>query len=509
MKKTKILLISPPVTTDILDYPTLNPPLGLAYLAAFLEKEGYSVMILDALALGIDRAVRKNKNLLKVGISSREITKTIRNFNPQVVGISCAYTAHAADSHEVAGLVKNINPKITVIFGGAHATACPSLVLKDKNVDAVILGEGEMVLMELVNRIEENKNYDRIQSIALRRDNKIIQNPRREYISDIDSLPSPAWHLLPMHIYLKRGKETREFSMRSPRINIITSRGCPGNCVFCSIHAIWGHQWRPRDPEKVVAEMEHLIKTYKVKEFYFLDDNLSFNSERLLKICSLIIKKKLRIAWSAPNGIAFWTINKKMIKKMKDSGLYRIIFGFESACQKTLRFIRKPESFKKAAGIIKYAKKIGLWTGSTFIIGFPDETKEEIETTINWAVHSTLDYALFFIATPYPGTDLYQEFVKRDLFKAKEMEKMNYNSVHFSGYDTLFLKKEELNQLRNKAYSLFLISRIKRYLNPFYSLPDFFRKVNNFDDLKFFLKLLRSALQMKIESFFNGKYKLH
>lgn len=509
MKQTKILLISPPVTTNILDYPTLDPPLGLAYLAAVLEEDNFQVKIIDALALGINRAVKQKDGLLKVGMSMSELKKEIIKYQPDVVGISCAYTAHQKDSYQVASLVKKINQKILVIFGGAHATVCASDVLKNKNVDLVVMGEGEIVLKELAECLENQNSYYRVQSIAFRDKDKIVINPRRQYIADLDQLPHPSWHLLPMKIYLKGGKETRDFSMRRPRMNMITSRGCPGNCVFCSIHAIWGHRWRPRKPEKVVEEMELLTKTYNIKEFYILDDNISFNNKRMQAICRLIVKKKLNIRWSVPNGFAFWTLSKHLLNEMKQSGLYRMTFGFESACARTLKFIRKPESFQRSKSLIEFANKIGFWTGSTFIIGFPDETLKEIETTINWAVNSSLDYALFFIATPYPGTDLYSEFVKRKIFNMNESEKMSYNSVHFSGYNTTHINRQKLNQLRNQAYNRFLQKRFKRYLNPYYSIVHLLPKIKRLDELNFFLKMTKSALQMKIESMKMGKYKLH
>ena len=509
MKKTKALLIFPPFTVSSSDYPTPDLPLGLAYLASVLEKNKYPVKILDALALGIEQARKKKGGLLKVGLSPREIKKVVADYQPDVIGVSCAYTSHAPDSHEIAALVKEVNPKILVVFGGAHATACAPLVLKDKNVDIVVLGEGELVFLELVSCLERKKDLSQIQSTAQRKKGKIIINPRREFIANLDDLPDPTWHLLPMDIYLKRQTKTREFSMRTPRTNIITSRGCPGNCVFCSIHAIWGHCWRPRSPERVVSEMEHLIKTYGVREFYVLDDNISIKRDRLIKICDLICKRGLDIRWAAPNGIALWTLDKTVLKKMKQSGFYRITFGIESGCPKTLKFIRKPMVLEKAEEIIDISNKLGLWTHSTFIIGFPDETREDIEQTINWTINSGLDFVSFYIATPYPGTDLHQEFIKRRLLKKGDEERMHYSSISISGYDTLHFKKKELNQIRDGAYSRFFASRMKRYLNPFYSFPHLARKIRTTEEFFYFLKLLNNAFGMKLKSLITGKFQSH
>lgn len=506
MKKTKILLIFPPVTVSYSDYPTPDPPLGLAYLAAFLEKHLYPVKILDCLALGIDQVQKKKNGLVRVGLTPEKIKKFIEAYQPKLVGISCAYTSHAQDAHEIASLVKKIDKKILVVFGGAHSTSYASQVLKDKNVNLVVVGEGEQTFLELTNCLEKNISFNKVPGLCLKIKNKIKFTPARNFISNLDKLPLPSWHLLPMNIYLKKPKMTREFSMRLPRTNIITSRGCVGNCVFCSIHSIWGHHWRPRSPQKVVQEMEYLIKNYKIKEFYLLDDNVSLKKDRLLKICNLIIKKKLNIKWAAPNGIALWTLDREVLKKMKQSGLYRITFGIESASPQTLKFIRKPMILNQAQKIIKICNDLGLWTHSTFIIGFPNETKKEIEKTITWAIKSDLDFATFYLATPYPGTDLYQEFIKHKLLNKNQL---NYSSISLSGYDTLRFKKEELNTIRNDAYNRFFASRFKRYLNPFYTSSHFSKKIKTFEDFTYFIRLINNTLGMKIYSLISGKFQSH
>lgn len=510
MKKTKVLLIFPPLIVDPSDYPSPDPPLGLAYLAVVLEQHKFPVKILDALALGIETAKRKKGGFLKVGLSKKEIKKVVAEFKPKLVGISCGSTANAPDSHEVASWVKEVDPKILVVFGGAHATACAPLVLSDPNVDVVVMGEGEMTFLELAERLENKKDVGSVLGTCQRKNSKVITNPRQDYIMNLDDLPDPARHLLPMGIYLKRQTKTREFSMRTPRTNIVTSRGCPGNCIFCSIHAIWGHCWRPRSPERVVTEVEHLVKAYGVREFYVLDDSISIDKKRLMEICDLICKKGLDIKWAAPNGIAIWTLDKEVLAEMKKSGFYRITFGIESGCPRTLKFIRKPVISRKAKEIIALCNNLGLWTHSTFIIGFPDETREDIEETINWAVNSGLDFATFYIATPYPGTDLRQEFIKRSLLKEEEGEdKMHYSSINVAGYNTCHFTKEELNRLRDEAYSRFFAAQVKRFLNPFYAVPHLARKMHYVEELRYFFRILNNALGMKIQSLFTGKFQTH
>lgn len=297
--------------------------------------------------------------------------------------------------------------------------------------------------------------------------------------------------------------------MRSPRTNIVTSRGCPGNCVFCSIHAIWGHCWRPRSPERVVAEMENLVNRYGIREFYVLDDSVTLDKQRLIKICQLILEKGLDIRWAAPNGIAIWTLDREVLEAMKKSGFYRITFGIESGCPKTLKFIRKPIILEKAKKIIRLCNQLGLWTHSTFVIGFPEETREDIKESVDWMINSGLDFATFFIATPYAGTDLRTEFVKHGLLKKGEEEKMRYSSISVSGHDTCFLTKEELNRLRDGAYRRLFKAQLKRYLNPFYAVPHLSRKIRSLEELGYFLKILNNALGMNIQAKITGKFKTH
>lgn len=508
----RILLIFPPLTVLPTDYPTPDPPLGLAYIAAVLEKHGFDVRILDAFAQGLDNVELRSGSFIRIGMSEHSTKKYLREFTPDLVGISCAYTAHAGDAFDIARLVKETLPKAVVAVGGAHATSSARQVLTDPNIDLVVMGEGEETVLELATCLKNGEDISAVKGITTRVDGQIVETPRRPYIQNLDALPFPAWHLLPMQIYLEVQEATRSYSMRPPRMNIITSRGCPGNCVFCSIHSVWGHRWRSRSPENVVAEMEFLVQQYGVREFYVLDDNLTLNPKRVIKICDLMIKKGLDVKWATPNGVAIWTINEELLVKMKESGYYRITFGIESGNEEILKIIGKPVDLGKAREVIKLCNRIGLWTHSTFIIGFPAEKKESIMKTIDFAKKSWLDFASFYVATPYPGTELHR--IYREYNLVSDDDKLQYgsqyNSITKAGYNTLYLTREELDELRNKAYQEFLYYKLARlFINPLTSIRYLWPKIRSLEDLRYFARLMSNVMAVYFGRWKTGEIRTH
>lgn len=489
-----VLLINPPQTIDENDAVGPNPFLGLSYIAAVLERERINVNILDTLAEGIHNKQKLHNGRIRVGLSEKEIIERLKIFSPMIVGISCAYTAHDKDVKDIARLIKNFNEKIIVVVGGAHASSNPNFVLEDNNIDIVVKGEGELTFLELVKKIKERVDYKNIIGIIYKSDGKIIFNNDREYVKDLDTLPFPARHMLPMHIYNNYYRYNIHYNMRSNFTTMITSRGCPGNCVYCAVKTVWGRKWRGRSAKNIVDEIEFLNKTYGIGEIAFLDDSISVNKSRLMDICEELIKRKVDIKWSTPNGIAIWLLDKKLIRTMKKAGCYRLTFGLESGNKRTLNeFIGKNYDYEKAKELIKYAHRNGLWTIGTFIIGFPNEQLNSIKDTIDFAINTHLDFAVFYTATPFPGTRLYEIYNELGL-------KVNSDVSQFiGGCNTLYFTADELNNLRNRAYSKFLITRM---LQPWHVLT----KARSFEDICYILKLSKNYCIL-ILNLFLGKMR--
>lgn len=493
--KPKTLLINPPLTGSTMAHvEMITEPLGLAYIAAMLEQNGYEVDILDALALGNEQTEGLPDGRLRIGLSEEQIAKHVSDYSPDIVGISCGFTVYVSDSHRIARCVKLAYPEAVIVFGGAHSTVVPELVLKDKNVDLVVRGEGEMTLLDVVKNIEQGKSYRHIKGTVTKDNNQeVIFNEPREFIKDLDQLPFPARHLLPMEKYFefqKRGKLLYRYYMRKPMANIVTSRGCPYNCVFCAVRTIAGRTWRGRSAENVVAEIKLLTNEYKIKEFTPWDDNISINKDRLINICQGIIDNGLDLTWATPNGIYLPSMDEEVLSWMIKSGYYRITFGLESGSEETLKYIRKKISRQKVKEVIEICNKLGIWTNATFIIGFPNEQIDSIRATMRAPIEYGLDYANFFMAQPYEGTDLYRDFEKEGLLGGGIREG---SSTLNSSYDTNYFTSEELAKLRDEAYKKLISHRILSALNPKnYGL--LYRKINTRRKFVYFLRLVSNVI---------------
>ena len=438
----RILLLSPPTNNELKEVLDLaNPPLGLAYLASVARDKGHEVKIIEA--------VGENKTF-------DDIRKELIHYDPDIVGIT-ATTSMVPDAYTVAKIAKKTNPNVIVMIGGPHVTFVPELTLNEcPEIDIVVRGEGEQTFAELLDEIGNHENYKKILGITYRdRDGTIKSTLSRPLIKNVDDISIPAFDLIDWDAYKFNGVRFG---------TIITSRGCPFQCIFCSSSLQFGKRYRTHSPERVLNEIKILYDDYKIREIEFLDDTFTLNRKRAREISSMIIKEGYDLSWSASSRVD--TFDEETGESMHKAGAHTIYFGLESGTQKILDYIGKRITLQQSESTVKKAKEIGFETLGSFIIGFPQETKEDIKATINFAKHVGVDYAQFTIATPFPGTKLWYEALENHLLITKDWRKYTAINVIMKNYH---LKPEQIKKLLRSAYLSF-------YLRLSYILTDLIKR---------------------------------
>jgi radical SAM superfamily enzyme YgiQ (UPF0313 family) len=383
----KILLIRPaPEKEQFGDESFL--PLGLGYIAAILRKNNFDVKVFDLL---IDKK------------SDDEVLNFIKYFLPSIIGFS-AVTPVVNSAYRLAEKIKKTFPDIFLIIGGPHASALPEEPLNNF-FDFVIIGEGENTIIDLLNNLN---NPEKVKGIAYKQNGNVQITEPREFITALDDLPFPARDLFP-ELKLYRGQEA--LGSRVPVGSILTSRGCPFSCTFC-FKAIFGNKFRARSPENILLEWIHLIKDYKVKEIAIVDDSFTTDVNRVIKFCDLLIKEKLKVRWSCPNGIRIDIGDIDMLEKMKEAGCYRVALGIESGNQEVLDKIGKRIKIEQIIKMVENCKRVGIKTMGFYMLGNPGEDEKTMQQTIDFAKKLRTDYAQFLLPIPYPRTKMYEEIKK-------------------------------------------------------------------------------------------------
>ncbi len=396
----KILLINPPwvirnqknVWRNVA---SVMPPLGVAWLAAVLEKDGHDVSILDANAMqfGLD----------DVGVWIREHGRF------DLIGLT-ATTPLIGNALDIARSIKAEWPETIVVLGGVHPTVLPEEVLGESAVDLVVRGEGEVTLSEIAAK----KPWDSIDGLSYRRDGKIVHNKERELIRDLDSLPFPAYHLLPMDRY----RPAAGAAKRTPATSVLGTRGCPGRCTFC--YRIFGDRLRVRSGEKVAEEVQLLQEQYGIKEICFYDDTFTAVKPAVQAFCRSVKERKLDLTWSCFSRVD--TFHEETFRMMKNAGCHQVMIGVESASPCILKNINKKIDIEKVEHIVRSIQKIGLELRAAFMLGNPGETEETMEENIQFALRLNPDLAQFNITTPFPGTDMYRWADENDYLLTRDWD---------------------------------------------------------------------------------------
>jgi anaerobic magnesium-protoporphyrin IX monomethyl ester cyclase len=361
-----------------------SPPLGLAYIGAAAERLGCEVKVIDSAS---------------IGLSSRQLVDHVVEYEPDVFGVGTT-TMGYTEGLSLVSCIKERLPRTFTVMGGPHVTFTDEEAFQQcGGLDAVVRGEGEKTFEELLTARESGASLSDVKGLSYRVNGDTAHNPDRPFVQDLDSLGFAGYHLLPMDTY-RMGRGNLYACM-------ITSRGCPYGCSFCSSSNLFGKKWRFRSPEHVVAEMEYLKERFGCREVEILDDTFTVSPQRADRICELLIKKNLQLPWSASSRIG--TLTAEMARKLKAAGCTTLYLGFESASQEVLDSLCKGVKLEEAFKTMEVIRKAGLRAIGSFILGCPADTIDTIKKTIRFARALAPRYAQFTLLTPYPGTPLYNE----------------------------------------------------------------------------------------------------
>jgi len=404
--------------------------LGLGYLAAVLEKNNYQVDVIDCQVLKL---------------SFDDFKSEIRKRQPDIVGVTSSTLTYQTGL-KLIKIAKEACPNCITLAGGSHVTFWDDHALEEcQELDIVIRREGENTILELVQRIETGKSYTDVLGTTCRKDGKIVRNPDRPYIEDLDSLPFPARHLWPM----ERFRELEDI------LYLATSRGCVYWCEFCTTVRMHGRKYRMRSPKNVVDELEYLNKTYKVHKFTFCDDAFTVDQPRTEAICNEILSRGLKIEWNCGTRVDMLT--KEMLVKMKDAGCISVWFGVESGTQQVLDAMKKGITPELTIKVLGWVREVGLKPVPNVILGFPGETKESAWKTIKFVEKVAPDDVGFYnVATPFPGTPMYDMVKEKGWLRVTDFDKYDTTKPIF---ETPQLSMKELGKLREGAFHHYYLRR--------------------------------------------------
>lgn len=429
-----IVLVNPyPYYATGINEATVYPPLGLATIAALLEKNSFHVKIIDANILHMNNDVALQQ---------------IKDFGAEVIGIQLNVVT-AKGGIELSRMIKE-QTSAKVVLGGPFTPENITYLLKESKADFFVQGEGELTFLEIC----QGKESPQIDGIAYLHNNSLTFTKPRELIPNIDDLPFAAYHLLPdLRLYKSRSRKV-------PLAPIFTSRGCPYQCIFCSSSSKkspFGNRFRMRSAENVVDEIEYLVKRFGVKQVDVLDDNFTLHMPRADKILDLIIERKIKVAINLQNGVRADRLTRDLVMKMKKAGVYKMGIGIESGNVEVLRQMKKNLDLQAVRNAVKWGREAGIVTIGFFMIGFPFDTVDTIRETIAFAVDLNPSIANFMTAVPLPGTELY-DMVQKSGLLTKRTDEYGTSSGFYAAdfhYEIPHLPKQKIMELQKEAYRKF------------------------------------------------------
>ncbi len=463
----KILLINPIINKNISKISSFFPA-GISYIGSYLQSNNFDVEFLDLQTIA-------KKKMEKFGLRYY-LKEKLTSFKPDIVGIGCLFSHYFPNAKKISKELKSINPKLLIVLGGLHPTLfCRDIMEQTPDIDFIILGEGEKSFLSLCEQIKEkSKKYIDIDGLAFRDNNKIIINPKTKYIDNLDELPFPSFDKIAIDQYVGHLR----YNSKNRGMSILTSRSCPNKCTFCSMFHSHGSKWRSRSAENVLEEIEILYKKYNIRNFQFMDDNMTFSKKRTMEIFSQINKRGMKITFSFPNGIAIKTLDYEVLSLMKDTGCLEIRLPIESGSEYMRnKIMKKRLSNEKIFEVIEVCNKLDMPTIGYFIVGMPGEDHTTMKENFDFVKQLRGPYHVDFMATnfatPYPGTALFKQCIEEKLIDEETIQQL------IDGTGTVFdkpiiklktLSESELIEYRKKmlqiAFKQSFFPLLKRYGKP-------------------------------------------
>ena len=482
----KVVLIDPPTSFeqiygdwDLSAVDTYCPPLGLLHLASFVREHGHDPYVVDVTARKWTR---------------QKAVEFVLSVSPDIVGLS-AKTINVQNAVRMANELRAKGFAGPIVLGGAHVTAVPAETFERFQVfDYGVIGEGEATFLELIETLQHSRPVSNVRGLAWRSSpGEIVVNSPRPMIEDLDSLPLPAWDLLPdfPDAYPHSALETR----RLPAASVITSRGCPYQCTFCDT-AIFGCRVRQHSAEYTLNMIRHLRRNYGVRDLMFLDDNFILNRKKLFTICDAMIEERMDLSWYCMGHAGILTEDR--LEKIHQAGCWFIEFGIESGSDRILKLIKKNTTKAEVAEAVRRAREAGLKVKGNFIFGFPTETRESLEETIEFATTVGLSYFQQNFLTIWPGCELAAKPEEYGTVE-KDWQKLAHQRVTFIPKG---LTEADLIEASKRAFRRFYLRPRIIFEVLFYSLSSWRALRNAFTGFAVFLRtILRKQPQTMIDSY--------
>ncbi|MGV8057559.1 MAG: B12-binding domain-containing radical SAM protein [Smithellaceae bacterium] len=465
LKKTvhKVLLISPQGKITITaegsrERKLAVPPLGIAYLAASLRCAGYIVEILDCLIEAFDHEQQSGNEIL-YGLDNQEVFQRIIDSNPDLIGVSCLFSNRGKEALTICSLAKEAIPGVHVVLGGQHPSGMPELIL-NPYVDYILQGESDYSFVDLVTSINNDEDLSKIDGIVIKTGTSFFTAPKKRF-PDVKKMPYPAWDLLDMQKYWRIGMADYEINTREQRkfIIMITSRGCPHSCYFCTSSMMSGKKYREREIPDILAEIRVYRERYGIEEVHFWDDNFFANKNKVKKLLSIMIEEFPDIRFQTPSGSEINALDDEVIGLLAKAGFTKIFLAVESldsTIQKNL--IDKKVNLSRIPDLVKKFHRLGMIVEGSFMVGFPGESKEQIDKTFENAKKYDFDRISISIVNPLPGTPLYNQCKQENLFygdfDAQNIRWSNEN-IQIAGIERGYLAK-----MRRKVWLEYMERRI-------------------------------------------------